>query len=61
MAVGELPRRASYLYITALLSANDITIDGLDCTNIGPIGFSSPIQCTSFTPVAVGQVAYYEQ
>ena len=58
---GELPRRASYLYITALLSANTVTIDGLVCSAVGPLGFSSPIQCTTFTPSAAGQVAYYEQ
>lgn len=58
---GELPRRPSYLYITALLSANTITIDGIECTTVGPVGFSSPIQCTTFTPSAIGQVAYYEQ
>ena len=58
---GEVPRGPSYLYITALLQAADVEIDGLTCSSVGPVGFSSPIQCTTFTPVNAGQVAYYEQ
>ena len=49
------------LYITALLLSANLSIDGQTVNGLGPVSISSPIACSSFTPAADGQVAYYEQ
>ena len=49
------------LYITAILIAGDVEIDGVTATGAGPIALPSPIICNSFTPAAGGQVAYFEK
>ncbi len=53
------------LYITAMLRSSTltVTIDGtaINCGSPGPGALPSPIECSSFTPGAIGQIAYYEQ
>ena len=53
------------LYIVGCLKAGDLTVviksESIDCGSVGPVAFGSPIECDSFTPALVGQVAYYEQ
>ena len=53
------------LYITSLLLSNTLTVvidgDTINCGSPGPIALPSPLRCDSFTPGAIGQVAYYEQ
>ena len=48
------------LYITAILIAGDVTVDGVTASSAGPVALPSPIICDSFTPAEAGQVAYYE-
>ena len=53
------------LYIIGCLKAGTLTIDisgaDIDCGTVGPVAIPSPIECRSFVPGAVGQIAYYEQ
>ena len=53
------------LYITSLLSASTLSViidgDTINCGSPGPVALPSPLVCDSFSPGAVGQVAYYEQ
>jgi hypothetical protein len=51
----------SKLFITALLKAGVLTIDGVGTiSSLGPVNLSSPIICSSFTTTAAAQVTYYE-
>lgn len=55
----NLHNKESHIYITAFLkNISTITVDGESLSSVGPISFSSPILCKSFT-CAVGEVAYY--
>lgn len=47
------------IYITALLVAGDLVIDGVSVTAVGPLNLSSPIACDTFTTTLPEQVAYY--
>jgi hypothetical protein len=53
------------LYIVGCLKAGALTIDisgaDISCGSVGPVAIPSPIECRSFVPAAVGQIAYYEQ
>lgn len=49
------------IYITGLLKSGALTVDGVSVGTVGPVNLSSPICCDSFTPTAVGQVAYFEK
>jgi hypothetical protein len=53
------------LYIVGCLKAGALTIDisgaDISCSSVGPVAIPSPIECRSFVPAAVGQIAYYEQ
>ena len=53
------------LYIVGCLKAGTLTIDisgaDISCGSVGPVAIPSPIECRSFLPAAVGQIAYYEQ
>ena len=53
------------LYIVGCLKAGALTINmtgaDVDCGTVGPVAIPSPIECRSFLPAAVGQIAYYEQ
>lgn len=53
------------LYITAMLRSSTLTVTingtAIDCGSPGPGALPSPIACDSFTPGAIGQIAYYEQ
>lgn len=53
------------LYIVGCLKAGALTIDisgaDISCGAVGPVAIPSPIECRSFVPAAVGQIAYYEQ
>jgi hypothetical protein len=53
------------LYITAMLQSSTLTVTitgaAIDCGSPGPVALPSPIVCDSFTPGAIGQIAYYEQ
>jgi hypothetical protein len=51
------------LYIVGALKAGTLTIDisgaNITCGSVGPVGIPSPIECRSFTPQTIGQIAYY--
>lgn len=49
------------IYITAILSQTDLTIDDSSLSSIGPVSLSSPLICKSVIPTAVGSIAYYIQ
>lgn len=53
------------LYIVGCLKAGALKIDisgaDISCDSVGPVAIPSPIECRSFVPEAVGQIAYYEQ
>jgi hypothetical protein len=49
------------LYITAILAAANLEIDGNTANGLGPIQLSSPIVCDSFNPSQAAQIAYYEK
>lgn len=53
------------LFITGLLKSGTLTVvikgSSISCGTVGPVAFSSPIECDSFTPASIGQVAYFEQ
>ena len=48
------------LYITAILIAGDVIVDGVTSSAAGPVALPSPLICDTFTAAAAGQVAYYE-
>jgi hypothetical protein len=53
------------LYIVGALKAGTLTVkigeDTIACGSVGPVGFPSPVVCSSFTPQHIGQIVYYEQ
>jgi len=53
------------LYIIGCLKAGTLTIDisgaDISCGTVGPVAIPSPIECISFVPQHIGQIAYYEQ
>lgn len=59
VTASNLHSKESFIYITAFLkSISSITVDGVSLSTVGPVNFSSPILCKSFT-CAAGEVAYY--
>ena len=53
--------KQKYFYITALLVADTLSIDGVAIGSPGPLSLSSPLKCRTFTTGANYQVAYFIQ
>jgi hypothetical protein len=49
-----------YLYITSILKSTSLSIDSSTASNVGPITFSSPIRCRTFSSTGSSEVAYYQ-
>tara|TARA_B100000085_G_C18401479_1_gene454781 strand:- start:38 stop:286 length:249 start_codon:yes stop_codon:yes gene_type:complete len=55
------PNADNRLYITSILKAEDLSIDGTDFGGLGPLELFSPIICDTFVPNSAGHVAYFQQ
>jgi len=55
------PSSGNRLYITSILKAENLIIDGTNFGPIGPIELFSPIVCDSFTPNSARHVSYFQQ
>jgi hypothetical protein len=48
-----------YLYITAILKDNGVSVDGVSLGNSHEVALHSPIRCKTFTTSSTGHIAYY--
>jgi len=54
------PSADNRLYITSILKAESLSIDGTSIGSPGPLELYSPIICDSFTPNSAGHIAYFQ-
>ena len=58
----SLPLNRDSVYITAILKATSFTAgEHGSLASVGPVPFSSPIQCTGVHGATAGTIAYYIQ
>tara|TARA_B100001939_G_scaffold221119_1_gene190292 strand:+ start:212 stop:460 length:249 start_codon:yes stop_codon:yes gene_type:complete len=55
------PSADNRLYITSVLKAEPLSIDGSAVGSLGPLELYSPIICDSFVPNSAGHIAYFQQ
>ena len=54
------PSADNRLYITSILKAEALSVDGTSIGSPGPMELYSPIICDSFTPNSAGHIAYFQ-